>query len=309
MNQIEIWFSILVRKALKRGNFISLNDLKAKVRFARLQALMRQFIKIGSDKFTFRQTLSQKGYKNQMAKRIKNRTTASKKQERKTNWIVIGSIIGVGVIALFGLLFFSLQSAGAPTPIPTPARTLALQDHCEANPENCVITGAPDAPVTIVEVSDYGCSHCKNFNLDTADTLKQQYVDSGVVRWITLPYALGGQSGFPTAPSANAAMCVSEQGQDAFEKYHQALFTIQGTPAFNTPAGFIAIANDLGLDSEALSTCVEDGRYNNAIQRNIQVATSAGVNSTPSFFVNGELVNGNLPLANFQQIINTEAGS
>lgn len=244
-----------------------------------------------------------------MAKRIKKRTTASKKQERKTNWIVLGSIIGVGVIALFGLLFFSLQSSGVPTPVPTPAPTLALQDHCETNPENCVITGSADAPVTIVEVSDYGCGHCKNFNLDTAGTIKEQYVDTGVVRWITFPYALGGQTGFPTAPSANAALCAAEQGEDAFEKFHYALFEIQGTPTFNTPAGFATIANDIGLDSETFSTCVDDGRYNNAVQRNIQIATNAGVNSTPTFFVNGEMVNGNLPLANFQQIIETAAGS
>lgn len=270
---------------------------------------MRQFIKISRAKFLPNKHFLKKDTKNQMAKRIKKRTSASKKQERKTNWVVLGSIIGVGVIALFGLLFFSLQSAGAPTPVPTPARTLALQEHCEANPENCVITGSADAPVTIVEVSDYGCGHCKNFNLDTADTLKQQYVDTGVVRWITMPYALGGQTGYPTAPSANAALCVAEQDEDAFENFHRALFELQGTPTFNTPAGFIAVANDLELDSEALSACVQDGRYDNAVQRNIQIATSAGVNSTPSFFVNGELVNGNLPLANFQQIIDTEAGS
>lgn len=244
-----------------------------------------------------------------MAKKIKKRARVTKKEERKTNWIVIGGIIGVGVIALFGMLFFTLQSSGAVTPVPTPARTLALQDYCENNPENCVITGDAAAPVTIVEVSDYGCGHCKNFNVDTAPTLKQQYVDSGVVRWITMPYALGGQSGYPTAPSANAALCVAEQGTDAFEQFHKALFELQGTAAFNTPAGFIAVANDLGLDSEALSACVDDGRYNNTVQRNIQIATSAGINSTPSFFINGELVNGNIPLANFQQIIETEAGS
>ena len=242
-----------------------------------------------------------------MAKRIKKRSRVAKKEERKTNWIIIGGIVGVGVIALFGLLFFTLQSSGTVTPVPTPTRSLVLQDYCENNPENCMVAGEDTAPVTIVEVSDYGCGHCKNFNLDTAPTLKQQYVDTGVVRWITIPYAFGGQTGFPTAPSANAAMCSAEQ--DAFEAFHTALFALQGTGTFNTTAGFIEVANDLELDSDALSACVEDGRYDNAVQGNIQVATSAGVNSTPSFFVNGELVNGNLPLANFQQIIDTEAGS
>ena len=96
-----------------------------------------------------------------MTKRIKKRSRVTKKDERKTNWILIGGIVGVGVIALFGLLFFSLQGSGAPTPVPIPTRSLMLQDHCENNPENCVVEGEATAPVTIVEISDYGCGHCK----------------------------------------------------------------------------------------------------------------------------------------------------
>lgn len=242
-----------------------------------------------------------------MAKRVKKRSRTSKKEARQTNWILIGGIVGVGVISLFGLLFFSLQGSGPPTPEPTPTRSFVLQDHCENNPENCVITGSADAPVTIIEVSDYGCGHCKNFNLDTADTLKAQYVDTGLVRWIILPYALGGQTGYPTAPSANAALCTVEQG--AFEEYHKALFEIQGTGSFNTLNGFVGVAENLGLDSDALAACVEDGRYNSIVQQNIQIANNAGIGSTPSFFINGELIRGNMPLANFQAIIEAEAGS
>jgi protein-disulfide isomerase len=240
-----------------------------------------------------------------MTKRIKKRSRVSKKEERKTNWIIIGGIVGVGVIALFGLLFFNLQSSGVPTPVSTPTRSLMLQDHCENNPENCIIEGDAAAPVTIVEVSDYGCGHCANFNLDTSPLLKEQYVDTGIVRWITMPYALGGQTGYPTAPSATAAMCAAEQ--DAFPAFHTALFGLQGTGAFNTTAGFVEVANNLGLDANALTACIEDGRYNSIVQQNIQNANSAGINSTPSFFINGELVRGNVPLANFQQLIEAEA--
>ncbi len=242
-----------------------------------------------------------------MAKRIKKRSRTTKNEDRKTNWILIGGMIGIGVIVLFGLLFFSLQGPGAPTPEPTPTRSFLLEDHCNNNPENCVITGSEDAPVTIIEVSDYGCGHCRNFNLDSAPTLKQQYVDSGIVRWITLPYALGGQTGFPTAPSANAALCAAEQ--DAFEGFHTALFGIQGTNNFNNVDGFVEVANDLGLDADALVSCIEDGRYNDTIMQNIQAANNAGIGSTPSFFINGELIRGNIPLSNFQSIIESEAGS
>jgi protein-disulfide isomerase len=234
-----------------------------------------------------------------MTKRVKKRSRRTKKEERQTNWILIGGIIAVGVIALFGLLYLSLQSS-------TPTESVfTLQDFCESNPDNCMIQGDANAPVTVIEVSDYGCGHCKNFNLDTAGTLKQQYVDTGIVRWMTMPYALRGQTGFPTSPSANAAMCAAEQGQ--FEAYHTALFAAQGTEDFNNLEGFINIANNLGLDSEELAVCVEEGRHNSRILENIEEANANDVSSTPTFFVNGELVRGNLPLDNFQQVIEQAA--
>jgi protein-disulfide isomerase len=241
-----------------------------------------------------------------MAKRLTKRSR-TQTHERKTNWWLIGGFVGVGVIGLFALLFLSLQSAGAPPIEPAPEHNLILENYCKANPDNCLASGSADAPITIVEISDYGCGHCRNFNLDTADALKAQYVDSGQVRWVTLPYALGGQTGFPTAPSATAVLCANEQG--AFEDFHTALFTLQGTNDFNTINGFTAIGSDLGLDTDALAACVEDGRYNDILNDNIQIASQAGINSTPSFFINGQLVRGNMPLENFQQIIETELGS
>ncbi len=237
----------------------------------------------------------------------KSRKRSAQAPEKKTNWVVLGGILGIGVVGLFALLFYSLQGPGAPTPTPTPAPNFALEDYCDANPENCIFTGAADAPITVVEVSDYGCGHCANFNLQTADALKAQYVASGQVRWVTMPFALGGQTGYPTLPSASAAFCANEQG--AFESYHQALFSIQGTSSYNQTEGFMSLAESLGLDTEAFAACLDDGRYEDMVVDNIRVVNSNGVQSTPSFFINGELVRGNVPLANFQQLIEAELAS
>jgi len=243
-----------------------------------------------------------------MAKKVRRRQS-TQAPERKTNWLIIGGIIGLGVVGLFGLLFASLQGSGPPTPVPTPTRSLVLEDFCASNPANCVAFGPTDAPVTVVEVSDYGCGHCANFNLNSAATLKSQYVDTGKVRWITMPYALGGTSGYPTLPSAASALCANEQGTDAFEKYHEALFTLQGTGDFNTRDGFLRIAESVGLDVDAFAACYDDGRYEDTLAANIQAANLSGINATPTFFVNGQKVEGNLPLANFQQLLDAEASS
>jgi len=243
-----------------------------------------------------------------MAKKVRRRRS-TQADERKTNWLIIGGFIGLGVIGLFGLLFASLQGSGPPTAEPTPSRSLILEDYCNSNPDNCVAIGAADAPVTLVEVSDYGCGHCANFNLNSADILKSEFVETGQVRWITLPYALGGQGGYPTLPSAASALCANEQGADAFEAYHKALFALQGTANYNTRDGFMSVAENLGLDMAAFEACYDSGRYESTVGENIQAANRSGVSATPTFYVNGQIVRGNLPLDSFRQLLATEAGS
>ncbi|MCB8982545.1 MAG: DsbA family protein [Ardenticatenaceae bacterium] len=243
-----------------------------------------------------------------MAKKVRRRRSTPA-DERKTNWLIIGGIIGLGVIGLFGLLFASLQGSGTSTAAATPSPSFVLEDYCASNPDNCIAIGPADAPVTVVEVSDYGCGHCASFNLNSAATLKSEYVDTGEVRWITMPYALGGQSGYPTLPSAASAMCASEQGTEAFEKYHETLFTLQGTGNYNTRDGFLQIAQAVGLDMDAFTACYDDGRYESAVSNNIQAANRSGVAATPTFFVNGQKVEGNLPLDNFRQLLDSQVNS
>lgn len=213
-----------------------------------------------------------------------------------TNWLVIGGIAAIGVVGLFALLFVTLQQQGVPTS--TPAPDLALIDYCERNPDRCVVKGEADAPVTVLEVSDYGCSHCRNFNLGgTAEALDSQYVQTGQVRWIAMPYALGEHS----APAAAAALCAADQ--DAFWEFHHAMFEMQTTDIALTQEGFIQAADNLGLDVDTFRDCLSGNEYAATVQNNISAAQRAGVQATPTFFINGEKVEGNQPLANFQQVI------
>lgn len=213
-----------------------------------------------------------------------------------TNWYVIGGIAAIGVIGLFALLFVTLQGQGVPTPTPEP--DLALIDYCERNPDRCIVKGEADAPVTVLEVSDYGCSHCRNFNIGgTATALESQYVETGQVRWIALPYALGDHS----APTAAAAMCAADQ--DAFWPFHEAMFELQTTDIALTEEASIQAADALDLDMDTFRECVSSNEYAATVQSNIVAAQRAGVSATPTFFINGEMVEGNQPLENFQQLI------
>jgi protein-disulfide isomerase len=236
-----------------------------------------------------------------MAKRV-NRTRQARRVESKgPNWLLIGGIVVVGVVALFALLFLTLQEQDSPQ-LTAAVEGQPLAEYCQENPGNCVAKGSDDAPVTIVEVSDYGCTHCKNFNLETAGLLEDLYVTPGQVKWVVMPYALGAQ----TAPAASAALCAAEQ--DGFFQYHRLLFESQGEPDFMTAAGFRQVAEDAGLDVEAFNACLQNSNYNNTVQENIRAATAIGVNSTPTFFINGTMMRGNQPLTAFQEQINAIIG-
>jgi len=220
----------------------------------------------------------------------KRRRKQKKVVKRQTNWTVIVGVVGLGILVLGGLLALTLQNSAT-------TEVVTLASYCVDNPENCVIEGDAETAVTIVEVSDYGCSHCLAFHKETIPLLKQQYIDTGQVRWITLPFALGGER----IPTTNAAMCANDQG--AFDPMAEALFDQQGTPMAFTRDGFMTAAASLNLDMEAFSSCVDDGRYEDTILRNIRVANGLRVNSTPTFFINDRRFEGNQPFAAFQQQI------
>ena len=221
-----------------------------------------------------------------MAKKVRNRRSAIK----KTNWpLIIGLVVG-GIVVFVGLIALAFREPAA----------LSLLNFCNNNPENCIVLGNEDAEVSVVEVSDYGCSHCRDFNLETSPLLEAQYVDTNEVKWVVVPFALQSQAGvFPTLPSSVAAMCANEQGE--FSDFHKALFALQGTSAYNTEAGFMQVATSLDMDLDAFSSCLNNNSYADRILENITMAQQAGVNSTPSFFIDGNLLPGNQPISVFQQ--------
>ena len=213
---------------------------------------------------------------------------------RRTNWVMIGGIFVVGAIALFALLFATLQDQGAATA--TPEAVLSLVEYCEANETNCVSKGSADAPVTVVEVSDYGCSHCRDFNLGgTAQAIDEEFVQTNQVRWIVLPYA----SSQTTRPAAEASLCAADQ--DRYFEYHEGMFEQFGSAGAFSRDGILSAGRAAGVDLEEFETCIDEARHARALQSNLTSAVGAGLRVTPTFFINGQRVEGNLPFASFRQ--------
>jgi protein-disulfide isomerase len=157
--------------------------------------------------------------------------------------------------------------------------------------------GPEDAPVTIVEFSDYQCPYCKTWYQQTYDQLMANY--PGKIRFVyrDLPLPMHPEA----IPAAEAADCAEEQG--AFWKYHDALFSGQYTLG---RTAYEQYAADLGLDTTAFSACLDDHRYQAEVKANAADAARLGLTGTPSFVINGRILIGALPFEDFKAIIDEE---
>jgi protein-disulfide isomerase len=159
------------------------------------------------------------------------------------------------------------------------------------------VRGAKDAPVTIVEFSDFQCPFCKN-----ATTTVKQLVDKypGKVKWVFRDFPI--PSLHPAAPKAHeAARCAAEQGK--FWEYHDLLFEKSPRQA---PDELKQYARDLKLDADAFAGCLDSGRYQAEVNRDVSEGSQLGVTGTPTFFINGLQLVGAQPAAKFQKIIDSE---
>jgi protein-disulfide isomerase len=153
-----------------------------------------------------------------------------------------------------------------------PASTLADGAH--------YVRGDPNAPVTIVEFADYECPYCADNQPALRDLLARY---DGQLRLIYRDYETHSGS----LPFAEAARCAGEQ--DAFWKMNEYIFDHQPALDPNRIGDYAAV---LGLDSAAITSCVASRRYEAAINSDGDLAAKAGAEGTPTFFVNGRLLDG-----------------
>ena len=157
--------------------------------------------------------------------------------------------------------------------------------------------GPEDAKIVLVEFSDFQCPFCRKFHDETYQSLLDAY--PGQIRFVyrNLPLT----SIHPNAmPAAVASMCANDQ--NAYWDFHEKLFSSETLDE----ATYVKYATDLGLDVDTFTTCLSGGSHDAFIQEDMQLALDLGVQSTPTFFINGLAIVGAQPLSNFQQIIDKE---
>ena len=170
-----------------------------------------------------------------------------------------------------------LERQQAPAPAPAQAPQPAPQAPVKVSLKGAYVLGKIDAPVTMIEFTDYECPFCRQFHTASFDEIKRKYIDTGKVRYVSRDFPLPFH---PRAlPAAKVARCAGEQGH--FWEMRHALIT---SPLDNdTMAG---LAKGFKLDEAKLQACVGDSRIEKALQADVADAESTvGVSGTPTFVI------------------------
>ncbi|MDH4083659.1 MAG: thioredoxin domain-containing protein [Nitrospira sp.] len=171
-----------------------------------------------------------------------------------------------------------------------------------SQPERPVLNVSPDddpwigtaqAPITIVEFSDFQCPYCQR-SVPILKELLEKYPGKLKLVYRDFP----GPNHQHALSAAEAAQCAVEQSR--FWEYHDALFASQ-TPEIGWK--FSALAENLGLRQSPFNACMKEHRYREEVLNDLQDGLKLGVTSTPTFFINGRPLVGARPLADFQAII------
>jgi protein-disulfide isomerase len=186
-----------------------------------------------------------------------------------------------------------------PTAQPSPSAVkadVALGQH---------VLGDPNAPITIVEFSDFQCPFCARFFQQTESQLIDTYVKTGKAKFAYRHFPLSFHQNAQKA--AEASECAAKLGgNDAFWKMHDVIFRNgQGDGTGMAVNDLKKYAVDMGLDATAFNQCLDNGETAGIVQQDQRDGSAAGVSGTPTFYINGQQLVGAQPFSSFQQIIDT----
>jgi len=162
------------------------------------------------------------------------------------------------------------------------------------------VLGDKNAPITMVEFSDFQCPFCGRFRSQTFDQLKKEYIDTGKVKFVYRDFPL--HSIHPMAgKAAEAGECADDQ--EKFWEYHDKIFENQQSLSIDN---YKKWAVDLGLDAAKFNNCLDSGKYKDEVEKDLSDATRSGGQGTPYFIIGSTPVSGAQPYENFKAIIEAE---
>ena len=169
----------------------------------------------------------------------------------------------------------------------------------EASADDDPVKGDKNAPITMIEFSDFECPFCGRWFQQTYPAIDEKYVKTGKVKLVYRDFPLNFHT--QAQKAAEASECADEQGK--FWPMHDKLFNegVQGGVE-----GFKKYAKDLGLDTGKFNKCLDSGQMAPEVRKDLADGGRYGVSGTPGFFINGVKVVGAQPFQVFEQVIEAE---
>jgi protein-disulfide isomerase len=214
----------------------------------------------------------------EMSKRQMRREQIRRK-EKQSRLIAIVLITLGALFLAFLIIYPNVQPVGEVITPPAVARP-----NVDFN-----TAGDPEAPITIIEYSDFQCPYCRIFYENTESLLMERYVDTGTVYFVYK--SVGSFIGPESSTAAEAAYCAGDQGK--FWEMHDTIFanqTGENVGAYTTRR-LESLADAISLDMTAYEDCMSSGKYKDLTDQDAKDATAAGIQATPSFILSYE-VNG-----------------
>ena len=224
--------------------------------------------------------------------------------EEKGYIISLPISILAAAILISGSIIYSTTRKGVVAPVGVDvAPAAAVNGQIAPVTERDMALGDKDAPVTFVVYADYQCPFCGRFFTTVEASLIQEYVKTGKVRLVHRDFAFLGPE---SIAAAEAAECSKDQ--DKFWQFHDALYTeeVKDGQEHNNNLNrdlFIKLARQVGMNSNEFVKCYDGKKYAKTVEDNVKAAQAAGVDSTPTSFINGQEVQGAQPYLVFKNAI------
>lgn len=242
------------------------------------------------------------------------------------NGLIIGLIVIVGIAAFFAGSYTSnlnsnqisegdledviakLELKLLQNQLPTEEPKLPIKISADNDP----IIGDPNAPITIIEFSDFQCPFCARFHVQTLPSILEEYIDQGKVKLVFRDFPI--QSIHPNAlPASVASECANEQGK--FKEMHDMLFDNQNEwnkqETVDALSLFSQYATEIQLEQETFDSCLTNGNYIDEIRKDLDDGRDYGVSGTPGFFIGNDQIGyvelkGAQPFESFKKIIDAQ---
>ena len=213
--------------------------------------------------------------------------------QRISIFVIIASVLISGTVLYIknGSNFFNASNTNDSAKIQKQDDTTGVT---KISVDDDPVLGDKNAPLTIIEFSDYECPFCKRSFDEVLPELKKNYIDTGKLKLVYRDFPLSFH--INAGKEAEAAECARAQGNDeTYFKFHDQIFT--KTTAGGTGLALTqlpVIAKSLGLDVTQFQQCLDSGKFSDEIEKDIADGKAAGVSGTPSWFIGKSTSDGNI---------------